>query len=43
MRLQLSPEGTGEGQHCDLWQGFGEGVKGTSGGAGGKGGRGDRL
>lgn len=43
MRLQLSPEGTSEGQQCDLWQGFGEGVKGTSGAAGGKVGRGDCL
>lgn len=33
-RLQLSPEGIGEGQRCDPWQECGEGVKGSSGGAG---------
>lgn len=43
MRLQLSPEGIGEGQRCDPWQEVGEGVKGPSGGAGGEGGGGDRL
>lgn len=43
MRLQLSFEGIGEGQCCDLWQEVGEGVKGFFGGVGGEGGGGDRL
>lgn len=43
MRLKLSPEGVGEGQHCVPWQEVGEGVKVPSGGAGGEGVGGDRL